>query len=286
MSLFEKIFNYQIISRLDETGSFAITLQERTWLRTMLEHNAAEAAFTPDTLRKLKHLLSADGDDEESGDVRDIMIEKARSRERHVYHPLLRPLRRILINGGGIRLTVRLKHGGIKKGLNGFPCKLEYNMAKREWYLLWYDTHNRTLMSTRLNQIAEVEEIELAPERRHELTERVDKLMEARKRQAVIGIVPAYNQELSRILYAFSCFEKSVSYDEAAELYQIHVTYLADESEFLLSRIRFLGLRVRVLEGGYLKHRMRQTASWALARYTETESTEDEASAASGQGHG
>ncbi|WP_127531339.1 WYL domain-containing protein [Paenibacillus kobensis] len=275
MSLFDKIFNYQIISRLDETGSFALTSQERTWLRTMLGHPEAEAAFAPETLVKLRHLLgmeeAPDMDDAASsgmdGDVRDIIIEKARSRQRQVYHPLLRPLRRIMMASGGVRLTVRLKHGGIKENQGGLPCKLEYNMAKREWYLLWYDTRNRSLMSTRLHHIAAVEPSELAPERFQELTERVAKLMEARKKQAVIGILPNYNSELSRILYAFSCFEKSVSYDETADQYRIHVTYLADESEFLLSRIRFLGLRVRVLEGGHLKHRMRQTASWALARY-------------------
>jgi len=284
MSLFEKIFNCQIISRLDETGSFALTSQERTWLRAMLGHEAAETAFAPETLSKLRHMLETNGNGERGGDVRDIIIEKARSRERQVYHPLLRPLRRIMMAGGGVSLNVRLKHGGSKIDQNGLPCKLEYNMAKREWYLLWYDMRNRTLISTRLSNIEAALETPLAPELHRELTERVDKLIEARKKHAVISIVQAYNSELSRILYSFSCFEKSVSYDEAADLYRIHVTYLADESKFLLSRIRFLGLRVQVLEGDPLKRRMRRTASWALARYAEA--AEDEAAPAHEEGSG
>lgn len=87
MNPFEKIFNFQIISRLEEAGSLALTSQERSWLRTMLGHPAAAEAFSMETLRKLNFLLEA----EASIEVREIIIEKARSKERQVYHPLLRP---------------------------------------------------------------------------------------------------------------------------------------------------------------------------------------------------
>jgi hypothetical protein len=50
MNLFEKIFNYQIISRLDESGVFTITSHERSWLKMMLNHPAAAEAFEPHTL--------------------------------------------------------------------------------------------------------------------------------------------------------------------------------------------------------------------------------------------
>ncbi|SFT18924.1 WYL domain-containing protein [Paenibacillus sp. BC26] len=263
MNLFEKIFNYQIMSRLDEAGSFALTSQERTWLKMMLEHAASADAFTPDTRNKLNQLLH----DEVSTEIRAIIMEKAKSKERQVYHPLLRALRRILMVNHGIRITYRIKHGGVKANQSGFPYKLEYNMVKREWYLLWYSTRGRSLMSTKLHNIVDVEGTELAIERVAELKRLLHQLLETRKQQAIIQVVPHYNEELSRILYAFSCFEKSVSYDETGAQYRIHVSYLADESEFLLSKIRFLGLRVRVSEGEYLKVRMRESASRALNRY-------------------
>lgn len=263
MNLFEKIFNYQIMSRLDETGSFALTSQERIWLKTMLGHSAASEAFTSDTLGKLGYLLEG----EPSNEVREIIIEKAKSRERQVYHPLLRPLRRIIMMNLGIRITYRIKHGGMKANQSGFPYKLEYNMVKREWYLLWYATRNHSLMSTKLQSIVSVEETELPEDRVAFLKELLDRMLTERKQCAVIQVVQVYNAELSRILYAFSCFEKSVSYDEDANLYRIRVAYLADESEFLLSKIRFLGLRVKIVDGNHLQARMRESASKALARY-------------------
>jgi len=265
MNLFEKIFNYRIISRLDETGSFALTSQERTWLKMMLAHPSSAAAFPPDTLGKLNEILQT----EDGTDVRGIIMEKAKSRERQVYHPLLRSLRRIIMRSLGIRLTYRIKHGGVKSNQSGFPYKLEYNMVKREWYLLWYDTRYHSLMSTKLQSIVAVEEKALSADRGDAFKDLLNRLLEERKERAVIQVVPTYNAELSRILYAFSCFEKSVSYDEASNLYRIQVAYLADESEFLLSKIRFLGLRVKIVEGDRLKDRMQESASKALARYGE-----------------
>jgi hypothetical protein len=90
MNLFEKIFNYQILSRLEDTGTFVVTSHERAWLRTMLGHPAAAEAFLPDTLQKLSSILENDP----PMDVSEHIIEKAKSLEQPVYHPLLRPLRR------------------------------------------------------------------------------------------------------------------------------------------------------------------------------------------------
>ncbi|QHW31845.1 WYL domain-containing protein [Paenibacillus rhizovicinus] len=263
MNLFEKIFNYQIISRLDESGSFALTSQERTWLKTMLAHEASADAFTEETLHKLRGLLQ----DEASTDILDIIMEKAKSQERQVYHPLLRVIRRIIMQNGGIRLSFKVKHGGVKANQTGFPVKLEYNMFKREWYLLWCSTRSRSLMSTKLKNIVTIEAMELPDGKADSMKARVALLLDQRTEHAVIQVMPTYNAELSRILYAFSCFDKSVDYDEEAALYRIRVSYLADESEFLLSKIRFLGLRVKVVQGEVLKRRMSETAAKALGRY-------------------
>ncbi|PWV98680.1 WYL domain-containing protein [Paenibacillus cellulosilyticus] len=262
MNPFEKIFNYQMLSRLDESNAFALTTQERAWLKMLLSHQSAENAFTSDTLGKLRGLLA----DEAAADIRDIIIEKAKSREKHVYHPMLRSLRRIIAQGFGSYITYRLKHGGMRNQF-GLPLKLEYSMVKREWYLLWYSPRSRMLMATKLDNLIAADAVELHADRAASLHRRASELLHNRKQQAVIEVVRMYNEELSRILYAFSCFDKTVSYDEQADLYHIHVTYPADEGEYLLSKIRFLGLRVRVAEGNYLKRRMWESSSKAIARY-------------------
>ncbi|WP_391572683.1 WYL domain-containing protein [Cohnella sp.] len=263
MNPFEKIFNYQILSRLDESDALALTSQERAWLRTALAHSSSVVAFTPGTLEKLNRIL-------QNGPAinhRDFIVEKAKNAERQVYHPLLRSLRRMIMQDKGMLLTSRIKHGGTKANQPGLPVKLEYSMVKREWYLLWYSTRGRSFMATKLQSIVSVEETLLPPERVEELRARVAAHLEKRKEQAVIEVVRTYNAELSRILYAFSCFDKSVSFEEEENRYLIHVTYLADESEFLLSKIRFLGLRVKIVEGDGLRKRMLESAEKALARY-------------------
>ncbi|WP_258881415.1 hypothetical protein [Paenibacillus sp. sptzw28] len=46
--------------------------------------------------------------------------------------------------------------------------------------------------------------------------------------------------------------------------------FLANESEYVLSKIRFLGTRVRIVDGGSLKRRMAESAAKALASYVES----------------
>ncbi|MFC4304379.1 WYL domain-containing protein [Cohnella boryungensis] len=272
MNPFEKIFNYQIISRLDESDAIALTSQERAWLRSALAHGASSDAFTAETLAKLKQLLQDEADIDHSR----MLVEKAKSAERQVYHPLLRTLRRLIMQGKGMLLTSRIKHGGTKNNQSGLPFKLEYSMVKREWYLLWYSARGRSLMSTKLQSIVSIEETSLPAERAEAWRSRMSALLEARRERTVIEVIRTYNAELSRILYAFSCFDKSVQYDEETNLYRIHLSYLADESEFLLSRIRFLGLRVKLVEGDGLRRRMRESAEKALERYGMTEHRDKE----------
>ncbi len=58
MNPFEKIFNYQVISHLEESGTIPLTSHERAWLKRMLAHPAASEALTPATLQKLNDLLA------------------------------------------------------------------------------------------------------------------------------------------------------------------------------------------------------------------------------------
>lgn len=263
MHLFEKIFNHQILSRLEDSGTFMVTSHERAWLKTMLEHPAADDAFTADTLDKLRSVLEPD----EVMDTSHHLVEKARSMEKQVYHPLLRTLRRHIMNKSGIRLTYEIKGGRVNTDQSGFPYKLEYSMVKREWYLLWYHTRHHAFMSTRLKKIHSVSAEPIDPLAADGILKKIGKTLDSRKSEVVIEIVRIYNGELSRILYAFSSFEKTVEYDTENDTYRVRVSLLGDEFEYLLSKLRFLGKRVRVVEGDYLKRRMLESSTNALERY-------------------
>ncbi|NQX60328.1 WYL domain-containing protein [Paenibacillus qinlingensis] len=271
MNLFEKIFNYQIISRLEDSGTFMVTSHERSWLKTMLGHPAADEAFTPETLDKLRAILAQD----QVMDVSDHLIEKARSREKQVYHPLLRLLRRLITERSGIRLNYEIKNGRIQSDQTGLPYKLEYSMVKREWYLLWFDFRHHMFMRTKLDKIINVTAETLKTKDAETIQVKIKMALDARKGEAVLEVVRDYNRELSRILYALSSFEKDVAYDTENDVYSVKVTILGDETEYLLSKVRFLGKRVRVIEGDFLKRRMLESATKALARYGVSSVDED-----------
>lgn len=263
MNPFEKIFNYQVISRLEELGAIAITSHERTWLKTMLDHPAASQAFTLVTLEKLKQLLESD----EVIDLTGVFSEKAKSLEKQVYHPLLRKFRDLLLRRQGIRITFTNKNGKTYLDQCGFPYKLEYSMVKREWYLLWYHFKYKTFMATPLNRILNVFETFVDDQKASDTVDKVEAILASRSEQAVIEVVRSYNQELTRILYAFSCFEKEVEYLAELDTYRINLSYLSDDREYILSKIRFLGRRILVVQGQQLRQRMYETSEKALQRY-------------------
>lgn len=267
MNLFEKIFNYQILSQLENTGTSVLTSQERAWLRTMLVMPDAEMIFSPATYAKLVDLLK----DEKDTGVPHAIVEKAKSREKQLLHPHIRALRRIIAMQSAIRLTTRLKNGQRKEYASAFPYKLEFSMVKREWYLLWFNMRHTSLLSTKLNMIERFSELPhpLQPEQIEWAQSEISRLMARNKRTATIEIIRDYNQELSRILYAFSCFEKAVDYDEQSNRYFITLTYQVNEGEYVLSKMRFLGKRVKLVAGDYLRRRMLESAAKSLERYGE-----------------
>ncbi|WP_440116928.1 WYL domain-containing protein [Paenibacillus sp. QZ-Y1] len=267
MNLFEKMFNYQIMTRLNETGLFTWTAQERAWLRMMLNHPAAPEALNPDTLEKMHTMLDA----EQDLNLQDYLTEKAKSEEHTVFHPLLKPLRQMILHHQGFRLTGRVRNGRISQDQFGFPYKLEYSMVKREWYVLWYAPLYNKLMSTKLHSIIAAEPQPIQPETASQYTAKIAMLTEKRKTTVTIEVLPEFNQELSRILYAFSCFEKQVEYVETQQMYRINLTIPRSEMDYVLSKIRFLGKRVRIADHAALRARMSETAAKVLARYAETD---------------
>lgn len=271
MNPFEKIFNYQIISHLEDSGTLMISAHERAWLKTMLTHPAATEAFHAETLDRLHSVLKAD----QGIDTTDHLIQKARSKEQQVYHPLLRTLRRHIMNREGVRISYEIKGGRVNSDYLGLPYKLEYSMVKREWYLLWYHLRHHALMSTKLKKIVSVSAEYLEPLTVERIYEKISLVLDSRKGEAVIEVVRDYNEELSRILYALSSFEKDVEYDAEHDIYSVKVHFMNDECEYLLSKIRFLGKRVRIVDGDYMKKRMIEASSKALARYGVTPYNEE-----------
>ncbi|WP_413405270.1 WYL domain-containing protein [Paenibacillus amylolyticus] len=268
MNLFEKMFNYQMMTRLNETGLFTWTSQERAWLRMMLNHPAAREALSAVTLDKMYNMLNG----EQDLNLQDYLTEKAKSEENSVSHPLLRQLRLIILHHQGFRMTGRVRNGRTSHDEFGFPYKLEYSMVKKEWYVLWYAPRFDKLMSTKLHSIVIVEAQPVEPDTASGYTARIAAITEKRKTTITIEVLPQFNQELSRILYAFSCFEKQVEYLEAEQTYRIELTVPRNEMDYVLSKMRFLGKRVRIADHTMLRERMSETAAKALARYAETDS--------------
>ncbi|WP_338707921.1 WYL domain-containing protein [Paenibacillus amylolyticus] len=265
MNLFEKMFNYQMMTRLNETGLFTWTSQERAWLRMMLNHPAAREALSAVTLDKMYNMLNG----EQDLNLQDYLTEKAKSEENNVSHPLLRQLRLIILHHQGFRMTGRVRNGRTSHDEFGFPYKLEYSMVKKEWYVLWYVPRFDKLMSTKLHSIVTVEAQPVEPDTASGYTARIAVITEKRKTTITIDVLPEFNEELSRILYAFSCFEKQVEYLEAKQTYRIELTVPRNEMDYVLSKMRFLGKRVRIADHTVLRERMSETAAKALARYAE-----------------
>lgn len=263
MNLFEKIFNYQVMAKLGESGTVTLTRHERVWLKSMLTHPAAESALASETREKLSAILADEPDAAYPGGLQ----EKARSVERQVHHPLLRPLRRIIAAKKGMRITYVLRNGSVQRNVRGFPYKLEYSMVKREWYVLWMHLRRRAWMATKLSNIKLVEYSGMSEATAEANLARIAAVLADRKKRIALEVVPAYNRELSRILYALSCFEKEVEYDELLDTYRIQLEFSGDDSDYVLSKIRFLGMRVIIVEGAYHQKRMYESATKALARY-------------------
>lgn len=74
---------------------------------------------------------------------------------------------------------------------------------------------------------------------------------------------------ISYTLYAFSCFEKEVRYNAELDEYTIGLSFSSNEGEYVLSKTRFLGKRVCIVDGEYMKSRMLESVTKALGRYVE-----------------
>ncbi|ASJ54757.1 WYL domain-containing protein [Brevibacillus formosus] len=267
MNLFDKIHNYQLVTRLDEAGVYPVTSHEKAWLALMLAKPSAAEIFEPatlDKLRRLTHLPDSESTEQER------FVEKAQTQAKQLWSPLVRTLRRIILGKNHIKITAATNKGPVFRNQRGVPYKLEYSLAKKAWYLIWLNMSSNRLITTPLHLIRSVDELYIEDVWYDSFLPTISEQIQQRKQMAKIVVIRRYNAELQRILYAFSCFDKEVAFDPESQVYTITLHFLSDEQEFILSRIRFLGLRVKVVENNQLKKRMAESATNALARYTET----------------
>ena len=77
---------------------------------------------------------------------------------------------------------------------------------------------------------------------------------------AVVEINPEFPTDRHRVLSALSAFNCDVEL-ESGGVYRISIRYLQNEEEYLLQRIRFLGLRVHISAPERLIARMKDTVA-------------------------
>ena len=143
---------------------------------------------------------------------------------------------------------------------------LEYNMARREWYIVWMRLANRHVCFTPLRSIRNVQILDLSGQQT--LINEATKSLEACRALAVVEINPAYPSDRHRVLSALSAFDRDVELGDD-NVYRIIIHYFRHEEDYLLQRIRFLGLRVRLVEPRRLVARMRKTAEMISGLYSE-----------------
>ncbi len=266
MNPFEKIFSYQLASRLGENQIFTLTTQERSWLKLMLSVPGSQVAFSEATRAKLEQRLASD----QLLDVQDIVVEKAASRHHTDFPPMLNPLRQIMRKHQGVLLTRRNKYGDPVEPQHGVPWRIEYSAARQEWYLYWFNLERSAPMTTRLYHIESVTEQSITESQYEPICKRMEAFVQSDHHEITVQVLPIYNRELTRILHAFSCFDKRVQVDEQQHTYSIQLRFTNSEREYVLNRLRFLGKRVQIIEGTEFMERMHDTAQRALARYGVT----------------
>lgn len=151
-------------------------------------------------------------------DISHHLIEKARIIEKQVYHPLLRTLRRHIMNKMGFRLTYGLRNGRVNTDCSGLQIGIFHGQTQMVFALVSYPASR--LQCTRLQNIHSVTEESIALSTAESILKKLEKTLESRKTEVIIEIVRVYNAGLSRFLYAFSNFEKNVEYDAENDTYE------------------------------------------------------------------
>lgn len=261
MKLFDKLFNYELQAELsreqDCREAFPITSLEMEWLKGCFKEQSSSVFLQPETKAKLDNTLKS----------YRISDNQAVREKAFVTNPQILPnasftlLRQAMRQKKGVHLFWVEK---TQKPNKGWPMLLEFNMARREWYLVWFRLTDRRVCFTPFRRIQRVDLIEFQDITNLEAES--SSVLAARRRTAVVEINPAYPLDRHRVLSALSAFDRDVELENET-LYRLNVYYYLDEEEYLLQRIRFLGLRVQLKSPPHLVKRMRETVERVLATY-------------------
>lgn len=268
MKQFDKMFNYELQAELVREGdcreAFPVTAIELEWLSQSLRAGSAATFLQPQTMEKLARILAP-----YESETSDIVEKAAVSNSELMPSASFRILRQALRERSGVLLTVLSHKPQTEPTVQGWPIYLEFNMARREWYLVWMRSADRHVRVTRLRNIASAELIELANQQ--SLAAAAVQALKRNRLSAVVELNPDYPADRHRVLSALSAFDRDVEMSEGGGL-RISVQYNKNEEGYLLQRIRFLGLRVHITAPERLVTRMRETAVRASSLYSRTDS--------------
>ena len=266
MPLFEKINNHEFQQVLLSTDTPApLTKIERGWLKRMLDLPASEDLLTVALQSKLREVLAREEAFPETAEL----IEKGKTTAK--YSPagsLLRELRVAIRDHCEIRLSYMRSGGEKYPDVLSVPCRLEFSMVRREWYLIWLDPEMKMCkpVTTPLRFVQEAQIVGVTPNwdghMRH-----FQEWLERSQDIVTLLAQECYPGALLSVLNAFSCFDTQVATGEQKNTLRLSVQCQADEREYVLQKIRFLGRRVTVESPEEFRERMRGTAERALERY-------------------
>ena len=268
MPLFEKINNHTLRQMQLATGNPApLTKIEKGWLKRMLAEPAAEDLLPATLHEKLRHLLECEVQFPNAANLEE------KGKTTVGYSPagsLLHGLRTAIRDHRGVRLDYAPGNGDEYQEVFGIPHQLEFSMVRREWYLLWLNPENQPCrpMTMPLRFIRAVRAAAVLEDWEKHQRNVLDWLEQSQEALVLLA-EECYPGALLSVLNAFSCFDTTVASGEQKNTLRLRVRFQADEREYVLQKIRFLGRRVTMEGPDGLRERMRWTAERALERYGE-----------------
>ena len=266
MPLFEKINNHSLQQLLVTTDTpVPLTTIERGWLKRMLDLPVAGELLSEELRDKAGELVAQEEDFPEAARL----VEKGKPAEK--YSPsatLLRQLRIAIRHRCQIRLSYLQSGGETCQDTRAIPCSLEFSMVRREWYLIWLEPERqmRRPITTPLRLVQAVQPFDAVPNW-DDYMRQFQEWLEKSQDTVTVMAEECYPGALLSVLSAFSCFDTKVESGKQKNTLRLSVRFQADEREYVLQKIRFLGRRVTVEGPEYFRERMRGTAEKALGRY-------------------
>lgn len=219
---------------------------EKQWLKHILKNRKLRLFLEEDTVFKLEALLEDCGDIVPEGAlfvnrpcVQLQAVDEHASRN-------FRLLVKAILEDKGIEYSYMTKGGERLCNCRGIPYKLEYSMKEDCFYLISYSTIDNRPIKSLLHSFEEIRIVD-PEEKEYKTPEEIQKSIDEKKApEPIILRLKDTNHALERAMFQFSCFERQLDYDKAADVYYLALAYYEFEKEEVLSRIFSLGRHVVV----------------------------------------